>query len=249
MNSIQQHIVPDLWASACLLALGLGSLPAAAQSTHVAAVPPAAAVPSSNPPLVPSTAAPAPATPLPRAAQATNASATGVPSASALNPARAEFPSAAPASSSAELDTLMTRVAALRSRIAALTTALFSSKLRVELQLVGDGARLQSLRVSLDGGLIYTAPAQAFFERPEVVYEHAVAPGPHVLGIEVERHELRAPQFSTWQSSRFVVIVPEKRLLWTRLELTDASSMGEDFAEDEAGEYELSVKLQAEVSE
>jgi len=43
--------------------------------------------------------------------------------------------------------------------------------------------------------------------------------------------------------------VPEKRLLWTRLELEDESSMGEDFAEDEAGRYELSVRLEVEVSE
>jgi hypothetical protein len=143
----------------------------------------------------------------------------------------------------------MSRVAALRTRIAALSAALFSSKLRIELRSAGDGVRLETLRVSLDGGVVYTAPAQAFFDQPQIVYEHAVAPGPHVVGVEVERKDAQQPQFSTWQSSRFVVNVPEKRLLWTRLELEDESSMGEDFAEDEAGRYELSVRLEVEVSE
>jgi hypothetical protein len=166
-----------------------------------------------------------------------------------LNPTPQEFPKPAAGFAGAELDALMSRVAALRTRIAALSAALFSSKLRIELRSAGDGVRLETLRVSLDGGVVYTAPAQAFFDQPQIVYEHAVAPGPHVVGVEVERKDARQPQFSTWQSSRFVVNVPEKRLLWTRLELEDESSMGEDFAEDEAGRYELSVRLEVEVSE
>jgi hypothetical protein len=43
--------------------------------------------------------------------------------------------------------------------------------------------------------------------------------------------------------------VPEQRTLWTHVELEDESSMGEDFAEDEAGQYELRVRLEAEVGE
>jgi len=154
-----------------------------------------------------------------------------------------------PAPSAPALDALLSRVAALRSRVAALSSALFSSKLRVELRSAGDDVRLKSLSISLDGGIVYTAPAQAFFERPEIVYEHAVAPGPHVVGIEVERHDVTHPEFSTWQASRFVVVVPEKRVLFTRLELEDESSMAEDFAEDEAGEYDLRIRLQAEVGD
>jgi hypothetical protein len=46
-----------------------------------------------------------------------------------------------------------------------------------------------------------------------------------------------------------VVLVPEKKLLWTRLELEDDSSMAEDFTEDNEGKYQLRVKLIAEVNE
>jgi hypothetical protein len=168
---------------------------------------------------------------------------------SPLNPQPSEFPKSEPAADAPALDALLSRVAALRSRIAALTSALFSSKIRVELRSAGDEVRLKSLSVSLDGGVVYTAPAQSFFERPEIVYEHAVAPGPHVIGIEVERHDARRPEFSTWQASRFVVVVPDKRVLFTRLEIEDESSMAEDFTEDEAGEYDLRIRLQAEVGD
>lgn len=198
-----------------------------------------AAQSGSSPPASPPHPSPAPATAPPPAATPP----------SPLNPQPSEFPKNEPSANAPALDALLSRVAALRSRIAALTTALFSSKLRVELRSAGDDVRLKSLSVSLDGGVVYTAPAQAFFERPEIVYEHAVAPGPHVIGIEVERHDATRPEFSTWQASRFVVVVPEKRILFTRLELEDESSMAEDFDEDEAGEYDLRIRLQAEVGD
>ena len=168
---------------------------------------------------------------------------------SPLNPTPAEFPSTTPAPSTPQLDALLSRVAALRSRIAAISGAMFSSKLRIEVRAEGESVRLESLHVSLDGGVVYTAPPRSGFEQTEVVYEHPVAPGQHVVAIEVERHDARNPQFSTWQESRFVVLVPEKKLLWTRFELEDKSSMAEDFAEDNEGQYQLRVKLVAEVNE
>jgi hypothetical protein len=177
------------------------------------------------------------------------ASAAAATRPSPLNPTAAEFPQATPAPSSAEIDNLLARVAALRSRIEALTSAMFASRLKVELRTVGDGVTLEALHVSLDGGVIYSAPPRAVFDRPEVVFEHAVAPGAHVVAVEIERHDAKNPQFSTWQQSRFVVIVPEKKLLWTRFDLSDDSNMAEDFQEDHAGKYQLAVKLQAEVNE
>ena len=168
---------------------------------------------------------------------------------SPLNPTPAEFPSTSATPSTSQLDALISRVAALRSRIAALASTMFSSKLRIEVRAEGDTVRLESMHVSVDGGVVYTAPSRAAFDQPAIVYEHAVAPGSHVVSIEVERHDARNPQFSTWQESRFVVVVPEKKLLWTRLELEDESSMAEDFEEDQQGQYQLRVKLLAEVND
>jgi hypothetical protein len=222
-------------------------------AAQTASAPPGGAAPAAPRPAAASAAAgaSAPAAGAP-AARAESASASLAPAAtrpSPLNPTPAEFPGTTPAPSTPQLDALLSRVAALRSRIAALAGALFSSKLRIEVRAKGESVRLESLHVSLDGGLVYTAPPRSGFEQAEIVYEHAVAPGQHVVAIEVERHDARNAQFSTWQESRFVVLVPEKKLLWTRFELEDESNMAEDFAEDNEGKYQLAVKLIAEVND
>jgi hypothetical protein len=222
---------------ACLLALAAFSAQLNAQT---AAVPPAAAAPAQSATAPGKATTPAPAGAVPPAVP---------PPPSPLNPTPAEFPSTSPTPSTSQLDALISRVAALRSRIAALASTMFSSKLRIEVRAEGDTVRLESMHVSLDGGVVYTAPSRAVFDQPSIVYEHAVAPGSHVVSIEVERHDARNPQFSTWQESRFVVLVPEKKLLWTRLELEDESSMAEDFEEDHQGQYQLRIKLLAEVND
>ena len=218
----------------------------------VAQTPTGAAAPAPAPATAPhpGPAASGAAPSVPRAA-APGASAPGAAAArpSPLNPTPAEFPSTTLAPSTPQLDALLSRVAALRSRIAALASALFSSKLRIEVRAGGDGVRLESLHVSLDGGVVYTAPPRSGFEQTETVYEHPVAPGQHVIGIAVERHDTHNPQVSSGQESRFVVLVPEKKLLWTRLELEDESTMAEDFTADNEGKYQLRVKLIAEVNE
>jgi hypothetical protein len=227
----------------CLLALAVLSMDLSAQT----AVPPVASA-SASIAAAPGTTTAAPAGAVPVApAGATPSAAPTRPS--PLNPTPAEFPSTSPAPSTSQLDALISRVAALRSRIAALASTMFSSKLRIEVRALGDTVRLESMHVSVDGGVVYTAPSRSVFEQPAIVYEHAVAPGSHVVSIEVERHDARNPQFSTWQESRFVVLVPEKKLLWTRLELEDESSMAEDFEEDDEGQYQLRVKLLAEVTD
>jgi hypothetical protein len=204
--------------------------------------------------VTPSTPPPGPVAP-PRSEPAANPPAATAPAgttpqpASALNPQPSELPSPRGAGGSAELDRLLSRVASLRSRVAALTTALFSSKMKLELLASGDGVRVKALRVWVDGGVVYTAPPSASFELPAVVYEHAMAPGPHVVGVEIERYGADNQQFSTWQLSKFVVVVPERRTLWAQLELEDESSMAEDFPNDEEGEYDLRVRLKADVSD
>jgi len=225
---------------ACWLALAAFSTELSAQTAAVPTAAPAAPAPTGI------AAAPATATP-PAPAGAVPSAAPPRPS--PLNPTPAEFPSTSATPSTSQLDALISRVAALRSRIAALASTMFSSKLRIEVRAEGDTVRLESMHVSLDGGVVYTAPSRAVFDQPAIVYEHAVAPGSHVVSIEVERHDARNPQFSTWQESRFVVVVPEKKLLWTRLELEDESSMAEDFEEDQQGQYQLRVKLLAEVTD
>ncbi|HEY6080357.1 MAG TPA: hypothetical protein VIW29_16195 [Polyangiaceae bacterium] len=166
---------------------------------------------------------------------------------SPLTPAPAEFPSGAAKPPPFAYDKLLGDIAALRSRVAALTTTLFASKLRVVLEARGDDARVVALSITLDDGVVFAAPERFDAESERTVYEHAVAPGHHVVGVEIERYDARNKEFRTWQSSRFSVIVPESKLVDTHVTIVDDSDMADDFPDDADGEYDLRVKLRARV--
>ena len=168
---------------------------------------------------------------------------------SPLTPAPAEFPSGAAKPPPFEYDKLLGDIAALRSRVAALTTTLFASKLRVVVETKGEDARLASFNVTLDDGVVFAAPERFSAEDERTVYEHAVAPGHHVVGVEIERYDARNREYRTWQSSRFSVVIPESKLVDTHLTIVDDSDMAEDFPDDADGQYDLRVKLRARVVE
>ncbi len=168
---------------------------------------------------------------------------------SPLTPAPGEFPKGVALPPPPDYDKLLASIAALRSRIAAVTTTLYSSKLRVLFSAEGDEAQIASLKLTLDGGVVYVAPDRFSAQEPLVVYEHAVAPGHHVIGVEIERHDVRGRQFRTFQSSKFTVIVPESKQLEADVLLEDDSDMGEEFPDGEDGEYELVASLRARVVE
>jgi hypothetical protein len=168
---------------------------------------------------------------------------------SPLTPAPGEFPKGAALPPPPDYDKLLASIAALRSRIAAVTTTLYSSKLRVVFSAEGEEAQIASLKVTLDGGVVFVAPERFSAEEPRVVYEHAVAPGHHVIGVEIERHDVRGRQFRTFQSSKFTVVVPESKQLEADVLLEDDSDMGEEFPDGEDGEYQLGATLRARVIE
>jgi hypothetical protein len=166
---------------------------------------------------------------------------------SPLTPAPNEFPGRLLPTPSTELDRLLGDIATLRGRVAALTTTLFKSRLRVVIEERGAEARIEALSVNLDDGVVFAAPERFSAEDERVVYEHAVAPGQHVLGLDIERYDLRGRNFRTWQSSRFSVAVPEGKTVEAHFVLEDSSDMAVDFPDDQDGEYELDVRLRARV--
>lgn len=185
-------------------------------------------------------AAPAPAP--------TNASKVepGSEDASPLNPEANEFPGAPPAAAPVEFDRLLAEIAALRGRVAALMTSLFTSKLQVNVESLADEAHVVGLVVTLDGGVIYSSTSFGNGE-PRQVYQHSVAPGHHVLGIQIERVDARAKEYRSWQQSRFSIVVPDKKQVEANFTVEDDSDMGEAFTSSEAGEYSLEVELYARV--
>lgn len=168
---------------------------------------------------------------------------------SPLTPAPEEFAKGPPPAAPADLDRLLGDIAALRSRVSALTTTLFKSKLRVVIETRGDDARVEALGVTLDDGVVFAAPERFSAEDERVVYEHAVAPGQHVIGVDVERYDARLRQYRTWQTSRFSIVVPESQLVEAKFTIDDRSDMASDFPEDKDGEYDLRVRLRARVTD
>jgi len=165
---------------------------------------------------------------------------------SPLTPAPNEF-SEAGLAPSADYDRLLADIAALRARVAAVSDTLFHSRIAISLETSGDRARIASLTVSLDDGIVWTSPASFRAESATVVYEHALAPGHHAVTVDIERRDERGDSFRSEQRSRFVVDVPLDQRLACEIKLEDDSNMG-DFASDKRGRYDLRVraKLQAQ---
>ncbi len=168
---------------------------------------------------------------------------------SPLTPEPGEFPTPGVSPPPPSYDKLLAQIAALRSRVAAITTTLYKSKLRVSVQSEGDDAALSGFGITLDDGVVYTAPDRFSPSDPQVVYFHAVAPGQHVVGVEVERYDARNRQYRTFQISKFTVIVPENQTIDASIVVEDDSDMAEDFPDDQDGEYDLRVRLRAQVAE
>jgi hypothetical protein len=166
---------------------------------------------------------------------------------SPLNPEANEFSDGGTQAPPVEYDKLLGDIAALRSRVSAVTTTLFASKVRVVVETRGNDARVASFTVTLDGGVVFTAPERFLAEDERTVYEHSVAPGHHVVGVDIERFDTRNKEYRTWQSSRFSVVIPESKLVDAHLIIQDSSDMGKDFPDDQDGEYDLRVRLRARV--
>jgi hypothetical protein len=169
--------------------------------------------------------------------------------ASPLTPEPAEMPGQTAPPGPSGLDQLMADIATLRARVAALTTSLFSSKLRVSVKTDGGDARVVAFVVTLDDGVVFRADPGFIADTEKIVYEHAVAPGSHVLGIEIERQDSRGPAYRTWQTTRAAITVPERKTLDADVVLEDDSDMGADFPSDQDGEYELAVSVRAKVAD
>src|SRR6185369_7685187 len=96
---------------------------------------------------------------------------------SPLNPRPEEFPDGGVVSTPADLDKILGDIATLRARVAAIGDTLFKSRVVLKIETRGDHAKIGKLAVSLDDGIVYTAPPNFFADDETTIYDHAVAPG------------------------------------------------------------------------
>ena len=164
--------------------------------------------------------------------------------ASPLNPTAAELPPTA-AAPSPDYDKLLGDVSALRARVAAVTDTLFRSRIAIALEADGSHAKIGRLTVSLDDGVVYTAPTSTSVDGMTALYEHGVAPGRHAVIVDVDRKDDRDDTFRSSQRSRFLVDVPKDQRLELQIRIDDDSNMGGDFPSDHSGRYDLRVRAKA----
>jgi hypothetical protein len=169
----------------------------------------------------------------------------GAARSSPLNPRPEEFPDGGTVATPVDLDKIMGDIAILRARVAAIGDVLFKSRIVLRVETRGDHAKIGRLTISLDDGIVYTAPPGFFAEDEVTVYDHAVAPGRHVLGVDVERRDDRGETFRTGQQSRVTLDVPENQKLEANIRIDDDSNMGSDFPSSQKGSYDLRVRVRA----
>jgi hypothetical protein len=163
---------------------------------------------------------------------------------SPLNPQPAELPPAA-SPATPDYDKLLGDVSALRARVAAVTDTLFRSRIAIALEANSNHAKIARCVVSLDDGVVYTAPANTAFDGAQAIYEHGVAPGRHAVTVDVDRRDDRDETFRTSQRSRFLVDVPKDERLQVQIKFEDDSTMAGDFPSDKSGRYDLRIRAKA----
>lgn len=165
---------------------------------------------------------------------------------SPLNPAPQEFASNADAGIATpplDYDRLLADIAALRARVAAVSDSLYRSRVAVIVQTDGDHGKIARLAVSMDDGVVYTAPASFSASDGVVVYDHGVAPGRHAVTVDIERKDDRQELFRTSQRNRFTLDVPRDHRVEVNVKVVDDSTMGKDFPDDKNGQYDLRFRV------
>ena len=162
---------------------------------------------------------------------------------SPLNAQPNELPAGAPWGTMADYDRILGEIAALRARVAAVEDGLVHSRIGIALETEGERASIVKLSVSLDDGVVYTAPANFRGSDAMPIYEHAVSPGRHAVTLDIDRKDTKDEAFRTSQRSRFVVDVPKDQRLSVELRVSDDSTMGSNFSSDGSGRYDLRVRM------
>lgn len=167
---------------------------------------------------------------------------------SPLNPMAPEMPPttpAPPAPLGVDYDKLLADIAALRARVAAVGDSLFVARIALAVETDGSHARVGRMTVSLDDGIVYTAPANFHADDSMTIYDHAVAPGRHAVSVDIDRRDDRDETFKDDQRARFIVDVPPDHKLDVILRLGDDSNMGGSFASSRNGKYDVRIRMKA----
>lgn len=240
-----------------VLALLLTGSGAAAQKRHVTAPHKAATATPAAPAASDSSAdsAPEPDVSTPVPAEPASGSAKPEPPAAAVTPAPAAKAEAAPADSAQpdaevaslqqELAQVMDDLVQARARVALLGKSLFKTRVRVRLDNRAAPDQIAGrIALFLDGAPIWSGDGGGLRDPKQVLFDGVAAPGPHVLGLEIEQRAREDDAYRyTLRDSYHFNVLRERRTDLT-LVLDDDSDIAEDFKDDDEGQYDVRTKLE-----
>lgn len=166
---------------------------------------------------------------------------------SPLNPTVEEMPGKLDGGTvnAVDYDKLIADIAALRARVSAVGDSMFRSRVVVSVETDNDHAKIGRMTISLDDGVVFTAPQNFRADDAKQVYAAGVAAGRHAITVDVDRADERNDAFKTAQRTRFLVDVPRDQELAVDIKIVDDSNMGKDFPSDQKGRYKLEVRMDA----
>lgn len=140
---------------------------------------------------------------------------------------------------------LMDELVQARMRVHALGAELFRTRITVDLQdRTGDNTNLARLVVYLDGAPVFQADgAVEGGDAGREVFAGALAPGPHVLRLEVEQRAAGDDAYRYTLQEDFRFQVARERLSEVTLVLEDDSDMASSFPSGGEGRYEVRTRM------
>jgi hypothetical protein len=240
----------------CALALGaplVASGPAGAQSARRR--PPASRPPAARPPASPTaSAAPVTSETAPGPASTETAPASGAPAPSAPG-GEAEPPApTAGAGAAVDVDALRREYLALRdqlfrsrARAAAVASALYSTKLRIQLDY--GSARFHTVTravVRLDGANVYDDAGGAIGSDRAPRWDGFVAPGRHLVTVRIEAVGKDDRRFAATLESTFAIQAPAGKDLAVRCAAKDDGDIAYQWQRSEQGSYRLRLDVAIE---
>lgn len=150
-----------------------------------------------------------------------------------------------------EFTSVMDDLVETRARIATLGRSLFHTRLRIEVQnRAGDLQSLAHIAVFIDGAPVFRAEGSEFSgDDARQVFEGFAAPGPHTVVIEVEQRSRDADSYRYTLRDNYRFEVLRDRLTDVTVVLDDDSGIGEDFADDQEGEYDVRTRVRVATRE
>jgi len=137
-----------------------------------------------------------------------------------------------------------------RARAAAVSAAMYSSKLQIFLKFgTPRFFHVSHAAVHLDGAAVFEDTAGAIGNDDLVRFEGFIAPGKHLVTVRVDSESKDDTSFSSSTESSFTIDVPQHKIVVMRSQVEDGGDMGSTFTKKGKGSYRLHLDADVEAKD